>query len=88
MNGPDYILDISSLKPRDGDGERENATNAGGTLAGRPWLAVRWKCCSVYSRVYRNAEGTRYEGRCPRCGKQVKAVVGEGGTSERFFEAG
>ena len=84
MAGPDYILDITSLKPA----AEQSSPAAEGSLVGRPWLAVKWKCCGVYSRVYRNAEGTRYEGRCPRCGRPVKAVVGEGGTNERFFEAG
>ncbi len=87
MGTPDYILDISSLQSSDAE-QDSDGPRAANSLTGRPWLAVRWKCCGVYSRVYRNAEGSRYEGRCPRCGKAVKAVVGEGGTSERFFEAG
>jgi len=66
-------------------GATSRATSGGG---GRPWIAVTWKCCSVYSRVYRNRAGTCYEGRCPKCGKPVKARIGPGGTSSRFFEAG
>ncbi len=62
-------------------------TDPAGGLRDRPWLAVRWRCCEVYSRVYRNARGTHYDGRCPRCGRPVRAVVGEGGTDQRFFEA-
>ena len=83
MPGPDYIVDIDGLsssddKPADGDRSFHE----------RPWLAVRWRCCSVYSRVYRNAQGTAYVGRCPKCRQEVRARVGEGGTNSRFFEAG
>jgi hypothetical protein len=53
--------------------------------AGKPFLSVLFACCSVYQRIYRNAEGTAYAGRCPKCGKAVRFVVGEGGTSERQF---
>jgi hypothetical protein len=48
---------------------------------------VQWRCCSVYSRIYRNKDGTLYEGRCPRCARPVTARVGPGGTTNRFFEA-
>ncbi|MEM7627739.1 MAG: hypothetical protein AAF333_19260 [Planctomycetota bacterium] len=77
---PDYILDIAGLPSPTADKER--------TLHGRPWLAVKWRCCSTYSRVYRNRRGDAYEGRCPKCGAPVKATIGEGGTNSRFFEAG
>ncbi len=53
----------------------------------RKFLGVHFKCCNVYSRIYQNREGTFYVGRCPRCMKSVKAKIGEGGTSNRFFEA-
>lgn len=82
MTGPDYIVDINGVRvpsPDKGSSKR--------SLRGRPWLAVHWKCCGVYSRVYRNAAGTLYEGRCPKCGSPVTVRVGPGGTSHRFFEA-
>jgi hypothetical protein len=44
-------------------------------------------CCDVYARVYPNREQTAYEGRCPRCGKQVEFRIGAGGTDARFFQA-
>lgn len=81
---PDYIVDIAGL-----DSQSDNAVNnRQNGLQGRPWLAVKWRCCSVYSRVYRNARGDAYEGRCPKCASPVRARIGEGGTSSRFFEAG
>ncbi len=85
MADPDYILDISSLKQADGGevGAGPEACRAGG----RPWVAIHWKCCGVYSRVYRNREGSAYEGRCPRCGAATRLFIGPGGTSSRFFTA-
>ena len=54
----------------------------------RPWLSVRWRCCSTYSRIYRHPKATEYVGGCPRCGKPVRIKVGPGGTGNRMFEAG
>lgn len=86
MVGPDYILDLSSQRRRNPAPEPANQ-NAAPTLRNRPWLAVHFKCCQVYTRIYRNAAGTAYEGRCPRCGSPVNASVGPGGTRNRFFTA-
>jgi len=52
----------------------------------KAWLGIRFNCCQTYGRIYRNATGTLYEGRCPRCGVTVSARVGPGGTKRRFFE--
>lgn len=52
---------------------------------GRKYLSVLFACCSVYQRVYANADGTRYEGRCPKCAKLVRFRVGPGGTDARQF---
>ncbi len=83
---PDYILDIASLNGKSASGaDGENAE--GSSLRGRPWIAVDWQCCHVYSRIYRTADGTCYKGKCPSCGSFVQAQVGEGGTSKRFFQA-
>ncbi len=57
------------------------------SLKGRPWISVTWRCCHTYSRVYRNARGTMYVGRCPKCGKQAQAKVGPNGVDQRFFVA-
>ena len=89
MPSPDYILDLSSQRATDPPAAPPPTTNSDSAppMQGRPWLAIQWRCCSVYSRVYRNAAGTAYDGRCPRCAKQLHVAVGEGGTSSRFFEA-
>lgn len=52
---------------------------------GRPYLGVVFSCSGQYLRAYRNADGTAYAARCPRCGRAVRFTVGPGGTSERFF---
>lgn len=54
----------------------------------RPFVGVKFNCCGVYARVYRDADGKAYSGRCPKCGARVRLRVGEGGTDARFFEAG
>jgi hypothetical protein len=71
----DYKLDISGL-PKADDGD---------SSAGRPYLRVQFRCCNAYQRIYRSADGKSYNGRCPKCGKPIKFVVGEGGTSCRDF---
>ena len=83
MSGPDYIVDIDGLKPDEGDGQAVDAHR----FKGRPWLSVLWKCCQVYSRIYRNRKGDAYEGRCPKCNRAVRARIGSDGTDARFFEA-
>jgi hypothetical protein len=57
----------------------ENASSA------RPFIGVQFACCQVYARIYRNAEGTAYQGHCPRCGRKVEAQIGPGGRDERFY---
>jgi hypothetical protein len=71
----DYQLDISSM-PGDGAGPR---------AVPRPYLSVHFACCSVYQRIYRAAGSDSYVGRCPRCTRQITFLVGEGGTTTRFF---
>lgn len=53
----------------------------------RRFVGVRFDCCSIYTRVYVNRDGTAYEGRCPRCARSVRLAIGPGGTDARFFTA-
>ncbi len=64
--------------------ERESSRSVG---ADRNWLGVYFKCCHVYGRMYRSADGGRYLGRCPKCLREVRATVGPGGTARRIFVA-
>jgi hypothetical protein len=76
MSDPrDYKLDIAGIAaPKDDK-----------TAIARPYLRVRFVCCNAYQRIYRSTDKKTYQGRCPKCGKPVKFVVGEGGTSCRDF---
>jgi len=53
----------------------------------RKWVGIFFECCNVYSRVYKNKEGTAYEGYCPKCMGKVKIRIGPDGTDSRFFRA-
>ena len=44
----------------------------------RPFLGIIFKCCSVYGRLYRNDEGSAYEGACPRCMRPVSILAALG----------
>ena len=79
----DYKVEISSgIKP---PSPQPSPGGRGGSAEAQPFLSVLFKCCNVYQRVYRSPDGRRYDGRCPKCGRAVRFLVGEGGTSERFF---
>ncbi len=85
MDEPAFHLDMSGLD--DSSGEQEAASPSGQSLANRPWVGVHFDCCSVYTRLYRSADGTVYRGVCPRCLRRVTLRVGPDGTSARFFVA-
>lgn len=91
-NRPDYILDLSSPEapPLLGDMPVQADASQVGTDkqdGGNPWIAIHWRCCHTYSRIYRNHAQTAYEGRCPSCGQFAMARIGAGGTRSRFFAA-
>lgn len=56
-------------------------------MPGRPFLGIFFACCRAYGRIYRNAEASAYQGRCPRCRARVRVPVGPDGTRARFFVA-
>ncbi|QQE14013.1 hypothetical protein JD969_19150 [Planctomycetota bacterium] len=100
MRDQDYILDLSSSRGDEpcedvnrgqeglaNDGQGKSGGQQGPAGQGRGWIAMKWKCCGAYSRVYKNRVGDAYEGRCPKCMKLVKVKIGPGGTNDRFFEA-
>jgi hypothetical protein len=63
-------------------GDREWAS-----LRGRPYKRVWFECCARYARVYRNRQGSAYEGRCPRCGARVRMRIGPDGIDADLFRA-
>lgn len=73
----DYKLDVAGVGPAQPTGLPETRS--------RPYLSVRFDCCGVYQRVYRDPDGRNYRGRCPRCARAVVFAVGEGGTNARCF---
>lgn len=69
-----------------GDEEPGREPAGGVPASGRPALQVYFRCANVYLRVLRSVDGSRYQARCPKCGKDVRFAVGEGGSAQRFFE--
>lgn len=85
VRDPRDIVDIPgvTLPKAPGGGGRDGA----GSRNPNAWLGIWFRCCHVYGRLYKNRTGRAYVGRCPRCGGEVSARVGDGGTTRRFFEA-
>ena len=79
QDDPGYRIDI--------EGIQGPATPCARPALHRPWIGILFDCCGVYVRIYRNKEGTAYEGRCPKCSRPVRLRVGPGGTDARFFVA-
>ena len=71
----DYMLDLSGT----------SAPSESKASESKPFLSIHFACCGVYCRIYRNSDGTAYVGRCPRCARPVRFLVGDGGTDQRFF---
>jgi len=77
----DYKLDLSSAARASLSTRESNS----GPPPGRPYLSVHFACCGAYQRIYRDADGRQYQGRCPRCARPVRFAVGPGGTTSRSF---
>jgi len=77
---PAYILDIRGLGEHPGSKPAETASP-------RKWIGVHFECCGVYTRLYRNQQGTAYEGYCPHCTRPVRVAIGPQGTAHRMFRA-
>jgi len=54
---------------------------------GRKYIGMYFKCCNVYTRIYKSRLGDRYVGFCPKCGAKVQLMIGAGGVNDRFFIA-
>jgi hypothetical protein len=53
----------------------------------KQFLGIHFKCCNIYSRIYKNKRGTAYEGLCLGCKRVVFVPIGKEGTNSRFFIA-
>ena len=85
---PDYIVEIGgrAVGP-DKSAQKSTADDSDSAGSGRSYISVLFECCNVYQRVYKNRQGTAYEGHCPRCARAVRVKIGPGGTEGRFFRA-
>jgi hypothetical protein len=52
----------------------------------KPFLMVWFKCAAKYQKVFRSADGSHYQARCPLCGKAMRFAVGAEGENRRQFE--
>jgi DNA polymerase II large subunit len=79
----DDVIELRGRRamPEPASSHSDPATNS------RRFLSVWFRCCHTYGRMYRNTSNTRYDGRCPKCGATVQAVIGPGGTNRRMFVA-
>lgn len=88
MADEDYILDIGGFQTPEGEPRGPAPTGESRCDdAGRAFISVRFECCNVYQRIYRNRKGTAYVGWCPKCTRKVVATIGPDGLDTRFFRA-
>ena len=79
------IVDIDGFR-NEGCGKDEGPDGTRREPTGRRFLSVLFRCCNTYGRLYPDPERTRYAGRCPKCGTQVQAGIGPGGTNRNLFD--
>ncbi len=53
----------------------------------KKFISIYWKCCHVFSRMYRNSSGTGYDGFCPKCHVFLHVPIGKDGIHQRTFIA-
>ncbi|HEX8341720.1 MAG TPA: hypothetical protein VF624_12495 [Tepidisphaeraceae bacterium] len=70
----DYKIEINGVRPAKAQ-----------AAVVRPYLSVLFNCCRVYQRVYKQKDADSYNARCPKCGRTIQFLVGDGGTSDRSF---
>ena len=85
MEDPDYILDIKGIAKDAAETDDQKITEGKPVVGDRRCIYVQFDCCGTYSHVYKNRNGTAYEGRCPKCLRPIKIKIGSGGTDNRFF---
>jgi hypothetical protein len=51
----------------------------------RPYVAIHFVCCGVYTKIYQNKNGTAYHGACPKCCRPATIRISDDGTDDRFF---
>ena len=52
----------------------------------KSFLGIYCSYCRVYFRIYQDQQGKRYQGRCPKCGRYVHALIDpRRGQKRRFF---
>ena len=51
------------------------------------FIGILFECCNIYRRIYINGEKNAYEGKCPKCNREIKVKIGTEGTESRFFSA-
>ena len=79
----DYVVDISSLK-KSAEPEMTGTTPSRGDGI----LNILFKCCNVYAKIRRVADGSAFAGHCPKCARGIRIEIDPNSTNTgRFFTA-